>query len=33
MPKYAEWDDIQYGGRNNRIVKGSKTIQVDNKRM
>lgn len=21
MSKYAEWDDIQYGGRNNRIVK------------
>ena len=21
MPKYAEWDDIQYGGRTNRIVK------------
>ena len=27
MPKYAEWDDVQYGGRNNRIrKKGSKTI-------
>ena len=21
MPRYAEWDDIQYGGRNNQIVK------------
>ena len=21
MPKYAEWDDVQYGGRTNRIVK------------
>ena len=21
MSKYAEWDDVQYGGRNNRIVK------------
>ena len=21
MPKYAEWDDVRYGGRNNRIVK------------
>ena len=21
MPKYAEWDDIQYGGRTNKIVK------------
>lgn len=21
MPRYAEWDDIQYGGKNNRIVK------------
>lgn len=25
MPKYAEWDDVQYGGRNNRIVK--KTVR------
>ena len=24
MPKYAEWDDVQYGGRNNRIIKGYK---------
>lgn len=21
MPRYAEWDDIQYGGKTNRIVK------------
>lgn len=21
MPKYAEWDDVQYGGKTNRIVK------------
>lgn len=21
MSKYAEWDDIQYGGKNNRTVK------------
>ena len=25
MPKYAEWDDVQYCGRNNRIVK--KTVR------
>lgn len=21
MPRYAEWDDVQYGGKTNRIVK------------
>ena len=21
MPRYAEWDDVQYGGETNRIVK------------
>lgn len=21
MPRYAEWDDIQYGGKTNRIIK------------
>lgn len=25
MPRYAEWDDVQYGGRTGRIIK--KTIR------